>query len=227
MRELTGSAETVILSYVVIQLCVGEVPLTLPLLLLLVGLSYVLVFGGLTLLRREALSLRFAIESVVITILAVALVVFAHIEITPLWLLLLLYLITMRARLLVDLGNPLARRGNLAAAERIYGWALRLWPDPASRLIVQINRGVLSLDQGQPDTAIEILQDVLRHAKSGYLGAKYECACHYNLAVAYTRKGLDAQAMLEFNAVLDTWPASEYARRASAALERRRTPEGP
>jgi outer membrane protein assembly factor BamD (BamD/ComL family) len=40
--------------------------------------------------------------------------------------------------------------------------------------------------------------------------------------VAYRRKGLDAQATAEFNAVLDTWPVSEYARRAKAALEQGR-----
>ena len=53
------------------------------------------------------------------------------------------------------------------------------------------------------------------------MSAKHECATHYNLAVAYERKGMDAQAVVEFNAALDTWPGSEYGRRAAAALERR------
>jgi outer membrane protein assembly factor BamD (BamD/ComL family) len=45
--------------------------------------------------------------------------------------------------------------------------------------------------------------------------------------VAYRRKKMDAQATLEFNAVLDTWPVSEYARRAQAALDRGRHKDKP
>jgi hypothetical protein len=66
-----------------------------------------------------------------------------------------------------------------------------------------------------------MLQGVLAQAGSGFLGAKHECATHFNLAVAYERKGLDAQAVVEYNAALDTWPSSEFGRRAAAALQRR------
>ena len=201
--------------------------MTPPLLLLLVGLSYVLVFGGLTWLRREGFSLRFAIEAVIITLIAAGLAAYTPFQMNGVVLILLLYVITMRVRLLVDLGNYLARRGQRSRAASVYELASRLWPDSAGRLILQINQGVLSLQEGRLDEAIEKLQGVVAQANSGYLGAKQECAAHYNLAVAYERKGLGAQATLEFNATLDTWPGSEYGRRAAAALQRRSKRENP
>ncbi len=195
--------------------------MTQPLLLLLVGFCYVLVFGGLSWLRREGFSLRFAVEGVVITLIVAGLAAFTPFQMNPVLLILLLYVITMRVRLLVDLANYLARRGQRARASSVYELAWRLWPDAAGCLILKINRGVLSLQEGDLDQAIATLQGVLAQAGSGFLGAKQECATHYNLAVAYERKGLDAQAVVEFNAALDTWPGSEYGRRAAAALQRR------
>jgi tetratricopeptide (TPR) repeat protein len=192
-----------------------------PMLLLLVGLCYILVFGGLTWLRREGFSLRFAVEAVVVTLVVTGLAAFTSYQMSPLLLILLLYVVTMRVRLLVDLGNYLARRGRRQQAASVYRLASRLGPDPAGSLILQINRGVLSVQEGRLDDAIELLQGVVAQSNSGYLGAKQECAAHYNLAVAYERKELDAQATLEFNAAVDTWPTSEYGRRAAAALQRR------
>ncbi len=196
--------------------------MTPPLLLLLLGLLYILVFGGLMFLRQEGISARFAIEACVIVAIVAGAAQAAGFVMNPAIFIILLHSITMRARLLVDLGNMLAQRTELAAAARAYALAERLWPDDAGRLIVRMNQGVLALQRGQPDDAIATLRQVLTEAAGGYLGPKHESACHYNLAVAYLKKGLEAQATLEFNAVLDTWPASEYARYASIALERRR-----
>ncbi len=193
-----------------------------PLLLALLGLLYILVFGGLMFLRQEGISARFAIEASVIVAGVAGLAQLTGFAMNPAIFILLLHVITMRARLLADLGNMLAQRKELAAAARVYLLAERLWPDEASRHIVRMNQGVLALQRGQPDEAIATLRQVLTEAAGGYLGAKHESACHYNLAVAYQKKGLDAQATLEFNAVLDTWPASEYARYANIALERRK-----
>ncbi len=191
-------------------------------LLLLVGLLYALLFGGLSLMRREGLSARFAVETVIITVAFAALVALTSLQINLILFLVLLYVATMRVRLLVDLGNLLAQRESHSLAASVYRLALRLWPDDASRLIVQINQGVLSLQSGNLDEAIAIFKRVLSEAKGGYLGLKHECGCRYNLGVAYQRKELHAQAAAEFNAVLDIWPTSEYARRAEAALQRRR-----
>ncbi len=195
----------------------------LPMLLMLTGLLYILAVGGLSLLRREGLSLRFALEALGISVAVAGLAWLTRAAIHPVLLVVLIYLVTMRARLLADLGSFFARRGNFAQAEKVFALAERLWPDETSRLIVEINRGVLEMQAGSLDQAISQLQDVLAAgAKGGYLGLKHECACHYNLGVAYQRKGLDAQSVLAFNQVLETWPACEYARYASVALEKRR-----
>ncbi len=76
-----------------------------PLLMLLLGLVYVVIFGGLSLMRREGLSLRFALETVIITLLASALSALAGINIQPVLFFLFLYFVTMRVRLLSDIGT--------------------------------------------------------------------------------------------------------------------------
>jgi hypothetical protein len=58
--------------------------------------------------------------------------------------LLVVYLLTMRVRLIVDVGNLSAQRGSFSQADRLYALALRLWPDSAGRLVVQVNQGVSS-----------------------------------------------------------------------------------
>ncbi len=194
--------------------------------ILLVGLAYTVLFGGLSLMRREGLSLQFALESIVLTAAAAGLTAAFGLATHPVLFLIVLYLLTMRVRLLVDLGNVLAQRGQFAVAGRLYELAQRLWPDPSGRIIVQVNQATACLQQGALDEAVARFKDVLSQASGGYLGVKHEAAAHYNLGVAYRRKGLEAQAVIEFNAVLDTWPVSEYARRARAALKRPPTNSG-
>ncbi len=193
--------------------------MSLPLLLLLEGLLYVVFFGALSLFRREGLSIPFAVEAIVITAVATGLTAFTPLTVNPIVMLLIVYLVTMRVRSLVDLGTLLAQRGQFERADRVFQLALRLWPDQTSRLIVQVNQGVARLQQGALDEAVATFKAVLDKVGQGYLGLKYEAAAHYNLGVAYRRKKMDAQAIAEFNAVLDTWPASVYARQAGIALE--------
>lgn len=192
----------------------------LPVFILLTGLLYAFVFGGLALLRREKLSVQFALEAITITILASGLAAFMGVSIHPLLFLLLLYLVTMRVRLLVDLGNFFAQRGKFERAHRIYNLALRLLPDRSGNLIVLLNLGIANLQSGAIDEAIQSFKGILEKVDQGHLGVKYEAATHYNLGVAYRRKSLEAQAVVEFNATIDTWPASEYARRAQIALSK-------
>jgi len=196
--------------------------MSLPITIMLVGFAYVIFFGVYSWLRREGLSLRFAREAVVFTLFVSGLIAFAGIPVQPVTFLVLLYFITIRVRLLVDLGNIFAKRGNFKLAGQTYQLANTLWPDEAGRLIIQVNQGTALLQQKKVDEAIALLKSVIKQAENGYLGVKYEAAAHYNLGVAYQRKNLDAQATVAFNAVLDTWPTSKYARHASAALERRR-----
>jgi len=201
--------------------------MSLPFMIGLIGLLYILVFGVMALLRREGLSIRFAIESVCVTAIAVILVVLTPIQIHPVLFLILLYLITLRVRILVDLANIFARRGNYVQAERIYKLASHLWPDQTGDLIIKVNYATFLLQKNQIDESIAIFTKVLSQANKGYFGVKYEAAAHFNLGVAYLRNNNDALATIEFNAVLDTWPASEYARRAASALERHRRKNAP
>ncbi len=191
------------------------------LLLLLIGLVYILLFGGLSLLRREGLSLRFALESLVVTLIAAA-GAWMGMTIQPLFFLVLLYLITMRGRVLVEVANILARRGAYQAADRLYGLALRLWPDTATRFITDINRATSLIKRGNADAAIALLTTVLDEGESGYLGLKYEAAAHYNLGIAYFRKEMNSRAVVELNAAIDVWPASQYARFAQVVLKKYR-----
>ena len=201
--------------------------MSLPFTIGLIGLLYILVFGVMALLRREGLSIRFAVESVCVTAIAVILVVLTPIQIHPVLFLILLYLITLRVRILVDLANIFARRGNYVQAERIYKLASHLWPDQTGDLIIKVNYATFLLQKNQIDESIAIFTKVLSQANKGYFGVKYEAAAHFNLGVAYLRNNNDALATIEFNAVLDTWPASEYARRAASALERHRRKNAP
>jgi tetratricopeptide (TPR) repeat protein len=198
----------------------SEEKMDAALLILLIGFLYIVVFGGLSLLRREGLSMRFAIESLVITVVITGLTWAANLAIPPVMFLLLIYVLTMRVRLLVDIANFFARRGNYATAERVYHLACQFWTDPTNRLIVAVNQGALRLHQGALDEAISIFKTILAQEEHGFLGIRYESAAHYNLGVAYQRKGLESLAIAEFNHVLDIWPASEYARAASNAIAR-------
>jgi tetratricopeptide (TPR) repeat protein len=200
---------------------------TLPVLLLLVGFAYIVLFGGLSLLRREGLSLRFALEAVVFTGLVSGLAALTGISIHPVFFLLGLYLVTMRVRLLVDIGTLFARRGRFSQAEQVYQLAAHLWPDLTGSLILQVNRATALLQSGKLDEAIGIFKETLDQKSSGFLGRKYEAAAYYNLGVAYLRKGMDGQATVAFNSAIDTLPASEYARSAARALEKQRRKNNP
>ena len=196
--------------------------MSLHLLIGLIGLLYIVVFGVMALLRREGLSIRFAVESVCLTAIAVILVWLTPIQIHPVLFLLLMYILTLRVRIMVDLANVFARRGKYAQAERIYDLASHLWPDQTSDLIIKTNHAISLLQNNQLGESISMFTDVLSQAKQGYLGVKYEAAAHFNLGVAYLRNNNNSMATIEFNSVLDTWPASLYARRAQEALQRQR-----
>jgi tetratricopeptide (TPR) repeat protein len=190
-----------------------------PILILILGFSYVVLFGLLSFLRREGLSVQFAVEAVAITLISAAISASIPGGINPALFLLMLYLITMRVRLSVEAGNFFARTGRLSQAEQVYKLGESMYPDRINRIIVKINYGTLRLQQGLLEEAIAIFKEVLAKAGQGDLGVKYEAAAHYNLGVAYLRKEMSARAQDEFHSVLETWPMSEYGRRAEAALK--------
>ena len=135
----------------------------------------------------------------------------------------LLYLVTVRARLLTDLANLLFKRQGYAVAERWYRLALRLFPERTSRLVVLVNWGIARLRIGDAQAAIATFEDVLvLSSDKSSLGHKYEAACRCNLSVAYRKVGEDVKALLEFNRVIDLFPASVYSQAAERALKTKR-----
>jgi tetratricopeptide (TPR) repeat protein len=191
--------------------------------LLLIGLLFVLAFGGLSLLRRQGLSMRFAVEGLIVTLVGSALTFFFPLH--PLLFLILLYLITVRVRLLTDLGNWFIGRGRPVRALAVFHFALRLWPDAVSRQIVLINRGVAQLKMGRSEDAYDTLREALtrEHAR---LGAKHLAAGYYNLGLACRRTHRDAEAIRRFNEAIEALPASIYARAAQMELTKRPTDQG-
>ncbi|HOT92106.1 MAG TPA: tetratricopeptide repeat protein [Anaerolineae bacterium] len=186
-------------------------------LILSVGLLYILGFGGLSLLRRQGLSMRFAIESLIVTGLGAALT-FAYPRFPPLLFLIVLYLVTMRVRLLTDLANAFLARKNFPRAQATYRLALRLWPDAVSRQIVLINRGVAELRAAEPETAYTTLTEALGNQEFK-IGAHYLSAGYYNLGLAARRTGHEAEAIRHFNEAIDALPHSIYAQAARRALK--------
>lgn len=187
------------------------------LVLLLIGLFYALVFRLLGSLRRESFSFQFILEAVGLTVLAAALSFLAGIYLNPVLFLVLLYLVTMRVRLLVDLANLSARSGRFGLAERVYGLAWRLKPDEPGRQVIAMNQGAVLILAGRVSEAVPLLKKVLEAPR---LSPKYAAATHYNLGVAYRKQGETQQAIKHLSAAIEAFPGSVYARRAQALLRK-------
>lgn len=199
------------------------------LVLVLSACLYILASGGLALVRREGLSLQFAIESAAVAAMLIGGSWLLGLRLSPVVLLIGLYLVTMRCRLTVDLANLLATWRRYGPAFRLYRLALAWWPDAPSLGIVLTNRGVAELHAGQVDDAIHTFESLLvpgGQSPLSRLGTKYEAACRYNLGLAYEQKGEEARALQEYYQVADLLPGSVYAHAAESAIRRRRT-KGP
>jgi tetratricopeptide (TPR) repeat protein len=186
--------------------------------LLLVGVLFLVAFTGLSALRRQKPSVRFLVEGGVLTAAAVALA-FLVAPPNPILFLALLYLATMRVRLLVDLANVLANRKRFRTALRVLDFALRLGPDPASRQVALINRGVTQLRMGEPQGAYFTLQAVLLKETLAP-AARYQAAGFYNLGVACERTGRPQEAERCYRTAIQILPGSLYAVGAEKALKR-------
>ena len=190
-----------------------------PYLVLLAALLlYVLVFGGLSLLRREPLSARFAIEALVVGGVILAFGRAFQAPPSPILFCGAVYLLTMRVRLLVDLGSALAQGGRLRAAFRVYEVARRVAVDRTDRLIVSANQGAALLVGGRVPEAITVLQEVLQH--TGSLGIKLEATSRYNLGMAYLKQGQVGRARAQLTEAAELLPGSVCARQARRALKR-------
>ncbi len=185
----------------------------------LAGLLYTAVFTAMAALRREGFSPAFVVQSLLITAVLSVVNLLGGGRLAPLPFLLALYLLTMRVRIVLDVGSMVASRGKLAAAERIYDAAMQLLPSALERCLVAINKGVCRLQGGDPAAAASLISDVIAGGDARTLGVKYQSAARFNLGVAYRKQGRDADAKAEFQRVVELWPVSEYARRAGAALK--------
>ena len=188
--------------------------------LILEALLFALAFGALTWLRGEGLPGRFAWEVVGLTAVLLALSWVVRVPIHPVLFLVVIYLVTMRARLLVDLGNILLARGRHKEALSVLGAAQRLANDDISQTLVQINTGVVLIRQKHFEEAVQLLDKTLQGIPAGRGGPKYEAACRYNLGLAHLRAGQESEAIKQFNTVIELLPNSLYARGAEAALAR-------
>ncbi len=186
--------------------------------ILLVGTLFLAAFTGLSVLRRQKPAARLWIEGGILTAAAVGLC-FLYRPPNPILFLALLYLATMRVRLLVDLANLLAGRKRFRTAMRTLDFALRLAPDPASRQIALINRGVTQLRMGEPQAAYFTLHGVLLE-ESLKPAARYQAAGFYNLGVACERTGRLQEAERCFRTAIEVMPGSLYAIGADKALKR-------
>lgn len=188
------------------------------LLVLLVGFLYILGFNGLSYLRHQGLSTRFIVEGLLLTGAGalLALVLPFH----PLIFLLVLYLITTRVRLMIDLGNSVAARGQPERALRFYDLALRLGADLHSRQVAGINRAAALIQMGRAEEAYQILRPIVTNPEAR-LGDKYRAAACYNLGLACQRTGREAEAIQRFNEAIDCLPSSIYAYGARQALKKK------
>jgi len=192
------------------------------LLILLIGLLYIVLFGGLSLLRREGLSLQFAFEVVGVSVVIEAVALVLGVPVNPLLYLVIVYLVSMRVRLLVDLANALSNAGRQRNAINLLQVAMRLYPDKSTRLVVLVNMGIVQLRRQNPESAQSLLQQAIDESQDGGLGIKFEAACRYNLGLALMRLGRSAQAVREFNEVTVIFPTSIYSKAAQKALEKHR-----
>ena len=194
--------------------------------LVLEALLSALAFGALTWLRGEGLPAEFAWEVLGVTAVLLALAWVAKTPMHPVLFLVVIYVLTMRARLLVDLANALSARGRHAGALSVLRLAQRLASDPISRILAQINTGVVWIRQTRFEEAIQLLSGTLQEMPAGRGGPKYEAACRYNLGLAHLRAGQKNKAVEQFTRVIELLPNSLYARAAEGALARRKR-EGP
>ncbi len=189
-----------------------------PLVIPLLGLVYVLGFGALSYVRGQGLSVRFAVEGLIITAIGTVLR-YLFVPVHPLFFLVVLYVITMRVRLLIDLGNWFSAKGRSDEALTVYDLALRVGPDGTSHQIMLINRGVALLRAGDPEEAYIALREALT-GEDDRLGARHLAASYYNLGLACRRSGREAEAIRRFNEAIAAWPDSAYGEAAERELSK-------
>jgi tetratricopeptide (TPR) repeat protein len=179
------------------------------------GLGYVAVFGLMFWLRREGFQLRFTLEGLAITVLGTVMAFYGLIG--PILFLIVLYLLTMRARVLADAGNFLSNNGHFREALLMFHLGERAWPDQIGRFLLEVDKGVTLFRMGSIKKAIDALESALE-SSSVEVPTKHLAACHYNLGIAYRKAGEEEASRKHFLTVLDMDPDSIYAIGARTGL---------
>lgn len=187
--------------------------------LLTVCFSYIVFFGLWALSRRERLSMQFALEALLLTAILAVSVLATNFSLHPAINLFLLYIVTMRVRLLTEIGTFFARRRQFHIADFVFSLAQQVFPDPSAVVILKINQAVSLIKQDRLRDAIAMLEGLLKGESAAYLGAKHEAAVHYNLGIAYLKDRKDTLATVELNRAIEAMPLSIYAVRAERALQ--------
>lgn len=192
------------------------------LIIALEGLVFILYYGAFSLLRGEGLSNQPAFEILGLTGAAVLAEATLGLTFNPVIFLALVYLVSMRVRLLVDFSNHLSAVGYYNLALTLSHLALKLGPDMTGRLLALINLGTVHLRRGVPVQAIAHLQSALRvgaeEKRPASLSPRHSAICHFNLGTAYWRLGKNNEAIREFRAVMSAFPESSYAEKARLAI---------
>ena len=168
-----------------------------------VGLCWILAWGLVSLfrtarLRSPGLRFAFVIPGIVLTLLCVFRIVTRnrdwHDDAT-------FYTLTVAAspkafQMINNLGEVYYNKGDLAAAEREWLRAKKLWPDNG---ILLDNLGLLYTDEQRYDEAVDVLQESLRVEPQ-------DAGAHVNLGLAYVAMGKRQLAEQEFKTALTLAP---------------------
>ncbi|HDN80180.1 MAG: hypothetical protein DRI61_06445 [Chloroflexi bacterium] len=188
------------------------------LVILLVGFLFILAFGGLGYIRGQGLSGQLAAEALMVTGVFAGVSWGLNLTVSPLAFLIILYFITMRSRILLDMGNFFLNAGHIGPALSLYRLSLSLRPDAVTRCVAWINISVANIRKGSVEEAITLLEEVLdKHGSQ--LGLKNEVACLFNLGMAYKKAGQRGRALKCFNQAMELFPDSVYAQKAQQALK--------
>ena len=188
-------------------------------LVLVLGLFYALVFCVLSTLEREGISGQFILEVFIVTASIAAGSYLSGSSVNPLLFLIFMYLVTMRSRLLADLANWLSKRGNHRLAISILEVAQRLLPDKPTRLITDLNMGIVQLRLQNPEAAETLFESVLEKIEGVGLGIRNRTACQYYLGLTLLQRGKVSQAKRQLRAAIKSYPTSPYGKAAAKVLD--------
>ncbi|MGD8815524.1 MAG: tetratricopeptide repeat protein, partial [Anaerolineales bacterium] len=133
-----------------------------------------------------------------------------------------LYLLTMRARLMIDWARLLIRRDRGPMAIDVLEIAQRMLPDKPARILIALYTGVAHLRSQDAPTAKTHLEKTLEMAAKGGLSSRNRTVCLYFLGHAHRLQGQTTEAKRSFREARDLMPKSPYAKAAAEALKEMR-----